>query len=467
MTLADANDSHQYLSGCPTSLHSNMIGKVESQAVPFCAFSEVLYVGGNSNTNASNSVNYGLSYANANNDLTNSNNNIGSRLNFVRINRITVASTLPKKGRTQESIIPRLVTFNVKTWESNKGHDDMRHRLNNCFEMICSMETLEKASEDACRPRSKTLEVALFRQDKENLLRKLQNDIRNHTLVLSDYNMYYKEERGKKRLIADLPLYPDRILHCAIARAIEDRLNRTLIYQTHASIRGHGTHTLMMDFRKQLYHNPKLKYCLSMDVDQFYASIPPSRAKLMLRDYIKDDELLFLMDRIIDNYNRTGYPGIALGGRLSPLIANLYLSDLDHYLKEVRHVHVMGRYMDNIYILGNSKEWLHSIEKDVVARLGDLGLRLNPNTTIQPIDSTHGVDIVGWIVYSDHVLIRKKTKLRMKKGFSRVMEKLDRCEDLDSQDKGMIESYRGGLKWFDSYNLNRKIIRPVMDRIAE
>ena len=201
MTTATANDSHLYLSGCPTSLHSNLIGKVGSQAVPFDAISEVLNVGGNSNTNASNSVNYGLSYANANNDLTNSNNNIGSRLNFVRINRITVASTLPgMTGRTQESITPRLVAFNVKTWGINKGYDDMRHRLNNCFEEICRMETLEKASMDACRPRSKTLEVALFRENKDELLKKLQKDIIEHKLVLSDYNMYYKEERGKKRL---------------------------------------------------------------------------------------------------------------------------------------------------------------------------------------------------------------------------------------------------------------------------
>lgn len=356
----------QQFSGCSVSpfLHSNLIGRVGSQADLLCPFSEVLYVGGNSNTNASNSVNYGLSYANANNDLTNSNNNIGSRLNFVK-NDITVTSTLPMPGygigKKRESNIPRLVACIVKTWEKNKGNNPMRHRLTDCYSEICRYETLEKASRDACSPRNGTMEVALFLADKDSLLKKLQLELLTHHVKLSAYNIYYKNERGKKRLIADLPLYPDRILHCAIALVIEDRLNRTLVYQTHASIKGHGTHTILMDFRRQLYHNPKLRYCLSMDVNQFYASIPPERAKLMLRDYIKDGELLSLMDLIIDNYNDTGHPGIALGGRLSPLIANLYLSELDHYLKEKRHVHAMGRYMDNIYVLGNSKNWLHSI----------------------------------------------------------------------------------------------------------
>lgn len=454
-------------SGCPgiPPLHSDMIiGRVASQFGPIVPFWHVLYVGGNSNTNASNSVNYGLSYANANNDLSNSNNNIGSRLNFIH--DIVVVTTLPESGRKLESIIPRSVTSNVKTWEKNEGYGHMRHRLNNKFEIVCRMDTLEKASRDACSPRNGTKEVEVFLKDKDRLLRELQSDIINHRVRFSEYNIYYKMERGKRRLIADLPLYPDRILHCAIAIAIEDELNRKLIYQSHASIKGHGTHTLMMDFRKHLHNNPKLRYGLSMDIHQFYANIPPDRIKAMLREYLKDDELLFLLDRIIDNYNSTGHTGIPLGGRLSPLFANLYLNGLDHYLKERCHVHIYGRYMDNIYVLGNSKQWLHQIEKETVAYLGELGLTLNP-TTIQPIDSTHGMDMVGWVVYSDHILIRKKTKLKMKKAFASVNAKLDRCEELNEHDLGMMNSYVGCLKWFDSYNLRKKVIQPVLDRVAE
>lgn len=339
--------------------------------------------------------------------------------------------------------------------------------MNNVYEKVCSMDVLEQASKEAMEPRKHSIEVAEFLANREPLMKKLQNDLINHTLDMSDYSIYYKVERGKRRLIADLPLYPDRIVHCAIAICIEDTLNRTLIDQTHASIKGRGTHTAMMDIRRNIHNNPKIRYCLSMDIDQFFASIPTSNLKRMLREYVKDWQLLDLMDRIIDNYNVTGNPGIALGGRLSPLLANLYLSPLDHYLKEEKHVHLMERYMDNYYIFGNSKEWLHKIEKVVVANLAEIGLRLNPNTSIVPVDSTHGVDVVGWIVYSDHVLIRKKTKLRMKTAFASVNAKLDRCLELDQHDKGMMASYIGSLKWFNSYNLRNKVVRPVLDRIQE
>lgn len=424
-------------------------GWVESHLEPLGLF-RVLYVGGNSNTNASNSANYGLSYANANNDTSNSNSNIGSRLYFI-IAIIRVTSTLPN-GRTLESIKTRSVAFNAKTWRIDKG-ESMRNRLKDCYQALCTMPVLIQGAEDACEPRSGTLEELQFRQDQDNLLAKLQQDLMNHTVKLSPYHMYYKYERGKMRLIADLPLYPDRIIHCGIAIVVEDRLNRTLIHQTHASIKGHGTHTAMMDVRRHLYNDDRLCYCLSVDIDQCYASIPPERVKLTLREYIKDNEMLFLLDRIIDNYNATGYTGIALGGRLSPLMANLYLSPLDHYLKERLHVHVMERYMDNYYIFGYSEKWLEHIRKEIVAYLAELGLHLNDGRSIYRVDSEHGVDMLGWIVFSDHVLVRKKTKEKMRKVFRAVDRKLDRCQDLDEHDISSIGSYVGSLKWFDSYNL--------------
>lgn len=410
----------------------------------------VLNVGGNSNTNASNSVQYGLSYANANNDASNSNSNLGSRLFFI--DKITVIPTLPN-GRTSEIITPRSVGHNPKTWINNKGGAFMRHRLKDCYSALCTMAVLEQASDEACEPRKKTLEVAQYNEHKDSLLAQLQDDLINHRVKLSPYHMYYKMERGKRRLIADLPLYPDRILHCAVAIVIEDRLNRTLIYQTHASIKGHGTHTAMMDVRRHLHNDPKIRYCLSVDIDQCYASIPPERIKLMFRDYIKDNEFLFLLDRIIDNYNATGYTGIALGGRLSPLMANLYLSDLDHHLKEKMHVHILVRYMDNYFVFGYSVEWLEQIRTEIITNLAELGLSLNQGTSIYRIDSDHGVDMLGWCVYSDHVLTRKKTKEKMRRTFRAVGKKLDRCQDLDEHDISSIGSYVGSLKWYDSYNL--------------
>lgn len=75
--------------------------------------------------------------------------------------------------------------------------------------------------------------------------------------------------------------------------------------------------------------------------------------------------------------------------------------------------------------------------------------------------------MLGWVVYSDHVLIRKKTKLRMIELFRRAGDKLDHCQELDRHDLGGIYSYLGSIKWFDSYNFKKKHIQPVLDKLAE
>lgn len=61
--------------------------------------------------------------------------------------------------------------------------------------------------------------------------------------------------------------------------------------------------------------------------------------------------------------------------------------------------------------------------------------------------------MLGWVVYSDHILIRKDTKERMRRVFADAKHKLDRLEPLDRHEFGAIQSYVGSLKWYDSYNL--------------
>lgn len=97
--------------------HSNaIIGRVESHLEP-SVFVGCLIVGGNYNDGS----NAGLSASNANNTLSNSNANIGSRLTFVsHDSHIAVISTLPN-GRKQEHTPSRSVTLNVKTWIHLKG----------------------------------------------------------------------------------------------------------------------------------------------------------------------------------------------------------------------------------------------------------------------------------------------------------------------------------------------------------
>ncbi len=329
---------------------------------------------------------------------------------------------------------------------------------------ICSMEILEKASSKACSSRKDKLEVAEYLADKDGNLRKLQNQFIYHTYETSEYTLFYKMENGKERLVSDLPLYPDRIAHWAVALVIEPLVNKRLIPQSHASRKGHGTHTAIADVKKYLDSDPRIGYCLKTDVKKFFQSLPKGVVKECVRRVVKDPDVLWFIDKIVDDYPE---PGLPLGNRLSPMLANLVLSyALDHPMKEIYHCHYYVRYMDDIVILGYSKQWLHKIRKIMSAQLEEYGLTMKGNWQVFPIDD-RGIDFVGYRIYRDRILLRKSTKNRMKSACKRIQEDVDAGGIIDRHGQGTVWSYHGILKWCDSRELAKVTVDPLIRRIDE
>lgn len=313
----------------------------------------VVYVGGNSNSNSSNAPNYGLSYANCNNDLSNSNSNIGGRLAIVLedhsgLSYITVIRA-PRECEIQEKIKPEPVALIANVQEENKGYDHMPNRIGDLKAQILSMENLEAAADTACKARKNKIEVAKFEADRKRNLELLQKQAMTGTLPIPKYKFFTRLERGKVRDIADLPLYPHRIWHQALAQVLEPILDRKMIHQSFASRANHGTQRAVVLAWKYVQHK-KINYCLSLDIRKCYESTSKTILKRTLRDFLKDNWLLFALDCVIDQYPLKGIP---IGGRLSPLFCNLMLTHLDHYAKEKLHCHCYIGYADNRFVFGN------------------------------------------------------------------------------------------------------------------
>jgi RNA-directed DNA polymerase len=96
----------------------------------------------------------------------------------------------------------------------------------------------------------------------------------------------------------------------------------------------------------------------------------------MIKRGIKDPNVLWLIKLILDS---TPAPGIPIGNLASQIFANLYLNGLDHYLKETIKCQHYIRYMDDLVVFGNEKDWLGEIKKDIGEYLQRLRLKLHPN----------------------------------------------------------------------------------------
>ncbi len=282
------------------------------------------------------------------------------------------------------------------------------------FDRICSIDNLRAAAHNAAHGKRKRDEVQKFFADLENNLQGIYTELRAHTYRTSPYEVFIKYE-PKRREIYKLP-FKDRVVQWSIMQVLEPVWTPQFTADTHACIRGRGIHSLHKRLREDLAADPEgTRYCLKLDVKKFYPSISHKILKSVLRRKIKDPDVLCLLDGIIDSA-----PGVPIGNYISQYFANLYLSELDHRIKEVVGVRYYYRYADDIVVLAGEKPVLHGVLIFINDYLQtERSLSMKSNYQIFPVES-RGIDFVGYVSYHTHSLARKRNK----KGLCREVAKL-------------------------------------------
>lgn len=321
-------------------------------------------------------------------------------------------------------------------------------RYNNLFDKIVSLDNLYEADKRARRQKSHRPEVMLFDKNKDKLLLDLQRKLINGEYETSEYYVF-KIYEPKEREIFKLPYYPDRIVHHAIMNIMEPIWVSAFVKGTYSCIRKRGIHKALKDVKFALKDEINTQYCLKLDIRKFYPSIDHDILKTIIRKKIKDKRLLSLLDEIIESAQ-----GVPIGNYLSQFFANLYLTYLDHWIKEQKKVRYYFRYVDDIIILGGDKQQLRDLFYDIQDYLNNkLKLNFKDNWQIFKVDS-RGIDFVGYRVFHTHTLLRK----RIKKRFCKKINKLNKKQNLDKDTyKQKICSYIGWIKYCNGRNLLNKM----------
>lgn len=321
-------------------------------------------------------------------------------------------------------------------------------RYNNLFDKIVSLDNLYEADKRARRQKSHRPEVMLFDKNKDKLLLDLQRKLINGEYETSEYYVF-KIYEPKEREIFKLPYYPDRIVHHAIMNIMEPIWVSAFVKGTYSCIRKRGIHKALKDVKFALKDEMNTQYCLKLDIRKFYPSIDHDILKTIIRKKIKDKRLLSLLDEIIESAQ-----GVPIGNYLSQFFANLYLTYLDHWIKEQKKVRYYFRYADDIVILGGDKQQLRDLFYNIQDYLNNkLKLNFKDNWQIFKVDS-RGIDFVGYRVFHTHTLLRK----RIKKRFCKKINKLNKKQNLDKDTyKQKICSYIGWIKYCNGRNLLNKM----------
>lgn len=312
-------------------------------------------------------------------------------------------------------------------------------RLNNLYQRIISIENLNLADIKASAGKSKQYGVKVHNRNRAENLQQLNEMLSAKRYSTSKYHVF-KVYEPKERDVYRLPYFPDRITHHAIMNVLEPVFVSTFTADTYSCIKKRGIHAAARNIKKSLKDVHGTKYCLKMDIKKFYPSIDHSILKELIRRKIKDRDLLWLLDEIIDSA-----PGLPIGNYLSQYLANFYLTYFDHWVKEELKMKHYFRYADDMVILASSKKELHQVLAAIKIYLSEkLKLSIKENYQVFPVEA-RGIDFIGYVFYHTHTLMRKS----IKQNFARAMAK--------KPSLASIASYMGWAKHCNSKNLIKKL----------
>lgn len=279
------------------------------------------------------------------------------------------------------------------------------------FSQIYDYENLLRSWKQTCRLKKYREDMMIFRRNLDENLIIIQNELIWKTYKVSGYRNYVIYE-PKKRLISSLPVR-DRIVQHALVNVIEPGIDKQFIYDSHACRVGHGLKTAVDRFIKFSKAN---KYCLKCDITAYFPSIDHDVLKRLFRMKIQCEETLWLIDNILDS---TCSPGLPIGNLLSQLSANLYLHELDLYVKHKLGIRFYLRYMDDFVVFSDSRRDLYQIKNCMREFLiKRLHLTLSERKSIL-YETSKGVDYCGFRCFSTHAVVKKDTR---KKNYKRMKE---------------------------------------------
>lgn len=225
-------------------------------------------------------------------------------------------------------------------------------RFGNLFASVTTFDNLLFAAEKTACGRRQTPAVARMLFNLESIVFDLQARLRDGTYVPKPHLVFWIRDPKPRRICA--AQVEDRIVHHAICHVLEPIFERWMIFDTYACRKGKGTHAAIQ--RTQQFAR-QFPYVMQCDIRKYFDSVNHTILKTLLRRILKDPQVVTLLDQIIDAVPPE-YPsgvGIPIGNLTSQHFANLYLGELDHFVKDQLGIKGYVRYMDDFLIFGNQK----------------------------------------------------------------------------------------------------------------
>lgn len=330
---------------------------------------------------------------NVNNNNYNNNNGVRPYWWIVRQSR--------QKPKSVHHFIKR--THNLSVWINKKKVCCMTD-----FEKVIDFNNMYKAYRKAKCGKGYKKSAAKFNIMALDGVNSLIEQLKDKSYKVSAYNEF-KVYEPKERIIKTTSFKDKVIQHSLCDNVILPKLQEIFIYDNCAGQKGKGTLfglDRLSEQMKSFYSRyGKNGYILKCDISKFFYNIPHKQLKDIVNYHFSyDSNICWLCNLFIDSTEGIGIP---LGNQINQGFALLYLDGVDKLITGELGIEFYGRYMDDFYLIHQSKEYLKYCLEVITSFLETLQLTLNGKTQIFPFKN--GVSYLGFHTYitADGKVIRK------------------------------------------------------------
>lgn len=348
--------------------------------------------------------------------------------------------------------------------------------IRNVYYEITSFHTLMVADTHVSKGKRENTERLRFYDHREGNLEEISTLLRAGKVPKVEYHSFYVYvPKVRKVIFID---YWSKVVQRAIYDVLNPKICRTFIEHTYACVKGRGQLAAMEQlytWMRETRTSGTEWYYYKFDVAKFFyridheilmdicrKKIDDSRTVDLLGYYINNDAVPFGMPLDANQLTITEEQmlydlGIPIGGGLSHMLGNMYLDPLDQFCKRVLGIKRYIRYMDDIIILDNDKERLKEYGRRMTQFLEErLHLNFNNKTALRPVRV--GCEFVGFVIYNDHVILRKSTTLRMKRTLRKTRQDYHDNLITFKEANATMQSYLAMLSHVDCKKFKEKLL---------
>ena len=332
----------------------------------------------------------------------------------------------------------------------------MPKTIRNKYYKYLSFDRLMEAHKKARRGKGLRDEIILFNLKQEEYIMYLLESLGKKTYKHGGYSTFYVTEPKVRKI--EKSRYIDRVVHrWLVDNFLEPYFVPTFINTSYACLKGRGMHKACLDVQKAMKHCENIwgsYYILKMDVTKYFENIDKRTLLGILERKILDKDLMWLIKEIL--YAQEKEVGLEIGNYTSQLFANIYLNELDQYVKKELGIKYYFRYMDDaVLFFKNKEEAKYCLEKIKKFLLSKLELCLNRKTQI--FKNTQGVNFCGYKINEYRLKIRDKGKRKLKKKIKKLKCLVKNGEISSLEARKYLAGHIGYIKIADTYNLENKL----------